>query len=84
MIYAHDGDQARANLATAERYNLEGTYLPALSNAEMAMRGLPKGSVDWIRAQDIALVSQAAIDADPKLRKLQKKRKPPPDAAPAA
>ena len=80
VIYAHDGDQARANLATAERYSLEGSVMPALGNAEMAMRGLPKGSVDWVRAQDIALVSQAAIDADPKLHKQQRKRTPQPGA----
>ena len=77
-IYAQEGDQARAALATAERFNLEGTPMPALANAQAAMHGLPKGSVDWIRAQDIALVSRTAIEADPKLRR-QAKRLPPTD-----
>ena len=75
-IYAHEGDQPRAFLSTAERYNLEGAPVPALANAQNAMRGLPKGSNDWIRAQDIAMVSRIAIDDDPKLRR---KYKPKPD-----
>ncbi len=77
-IYAHEGDQARALLATAERFNLEGAPMPAFSNARMAMRGLPKGSNDWIRAQDIAMVSRTAIEDDPKLRR-EAKRLPPTD-----
>ncbi len=76
-IYAHEGDQARASLATAERFNLEGSAVPALANAKMAMRGLPKGSNDWVRAQDIALVSQTAVDEDPRTR--HKRKKPAPD-----
>ena len=75
-IYAQEGDAPRASLATAERYNLEGAPVPALANAENAMRGLPKGSNDWIRAQDIVLVSRTAIDDDPKLRR---KHKPKPE-----
>jgi predicted Zn-dependent protease len=75
-IYAHEGDQPRAFLSTAERYNLEGAPVPALANAQNAMRGLPKGSNDWIRAQDIAMVSRTAIDDDPKLRR---RYKPKPD-----
>lgn len=71
-IYAQEGDQPRASLATAERYNLEGAAVPALTNAQMAMRGLPKQSNDWVRAQDIVLVSRAAIDDDPKLRRKYK------------
>jgi predicted Zn-dependent protease len=75
-IYAHEGDQARAMLSTAERYNLEGAAVPALTNARTAMRGLPKGSSDWIRAQDIVLVSQTSIDNDPRYRG---RRKPKPE-----
>jgi predicted Zn-dependent protease len=75
-IYAHEGDQARAMLSTAERYNLEGAAMPALMNARTAMRGLPKGSTDWIRAQDIVMVSQASIDDDPRYRG---RRKPKPE-----
>ncbi len=77
-IYANEGDQARASLATAERYNLEGAAMPAFTNARMAMRSLPKGSNDWIRAQDIELVSRAAIENDPRQRQAAK-RLPPTD-----
>ncbi len=77
-IYAHEGDQPRAALATAERFNLEGAAMPAFTNAQMAMRGLPKGSNDWVRAQDIVMVSRTAIEDDPRMRR-QAKRLPPTD-----
>jgi predicted Zn-dependent protease len=79
VIYSHEGDGARARLATAEQFNLQGAVMPALVNAQSALQALPKGSSDWLRAQDIVMVSKAAIEADPKLRKLQKKR-PQPDS----
>jgi len=62
VIYAQEGDAPRAALATAERFNLEGAAAPALANANMAMAGIPKGTPDWIRAQDIAMVSKLAVD----------------------
>jgi predicted Zn-dependent protease len=61
IVYDREGDQARAALATAERYNLEGQAQLALANAKLAMAGLKAGTPDWIRAQDIALVSQNAV-----------------------
>jgi predicted Zn-dependent protease len=64
IIYDREGDQARASLATAERYNLEGRARLALVSAEQAMKGIPTGSPDWIRAQDIAMVSRAAVEKD--------------------
>jgi predicted Zn-dependent protease len=66
IIYEHEGDEARASLATAERNNLEGNPKLALASAEMAMKGIPQGTPDWLRAQDIAMVSKA---------ELQKKKK---------
>jgi len=36
-----EGDEARAALATAERYSLEGNPGLALPNAERAMMGIP-------------------------------------------
>ena len=36
--------------------------------AETAMQGLPEGSADWIRAQDIALVSRAEVEQARKRR----------------
>ena len=61
IIYDREGDQARAALATAERNNLEGNPKLALANAEMAMKGIPAGTPDWLRAQDIAMVSRAEL-----------------------
>lgn len=61
IIYDREGDQARASLATAERSNLEGNPKLAYASAQMAMRGIPSGSPDWLRAQDIAMVSRAEL-----------------------
>jgi predicted Zn-dependent protease len=61
IIYDREGDAARAALATAERSNLTGEPRRALASAEMAMRGIPPGSPDWLRAQDIAMVSKAEL-----------------------
>ena len=61
IVYDREGDEARAALATAERYNLQGQPGLALPNAERAMMGLPAHSIDWIRAQDIAMVSRNAV-----------------------
>jgi predicted Zn-dependent protease len=64
IIYDHEGDQPRAALATAERNNLEGNPKLALASAEMAMRGIPAGTPDYLRAQDIAMVSKAELKKD--------------------
>jgi predicted Zn-dependent protease len=62
IVYDREGDQPRAALATAERYNLQGEPRLALANAEHAMAGIPHGSPDWIRAQDIAMVSRVEVE----------------------
>ncbi len=41
----------------------------ALASAEMAMKGIPPGTPDWLRAQDIAMVSKAELKKDKKDRK---------------
>ena len=64
IIYDREGDTPRASLATAERNNLEGNPKRALASAEMAMRGIPAGTPDYLRAQDIAMVSKTAIKKD--------------------
>jgi predicted Zn-dependent protease len=61
IIYDHEGDQPRAQLATAERSNLEGDNKLALASAQMAMKGIPPGTPDYLRAQDIAMVSRAEL-----------------------
>jgi predicted Zn-dependent protease len=66
MIYEHEGDQARAALATAERNNLQGEPKLALASARMAMMGIPPNTPDYLRAQDIYMVSEAALKKDKK------------------
>ena len=66
IIYDREGDHARAALATAERYNLEGRAQLALASAQTALHGVPEGSADWLRAQDIKLVSEEALRKDKK------------------
>jgi len=61
VIYDRKGDAPRAALAAAERYSLEGNPRGAMANAQAALAGLPRGSTDWIRADDIALVAGDAL-----------------------
>ncbi|MFL6758901.1 M48 family metalloprotease [Sphingomonas sp.] len=61
IIYDREGDPSRAALATAERSNLENQPKMALASAQMAMKGIPPGSPDYLRAQDIAMVSRAEL-----------------------
>jgi predicted Zn-dependent protease len=61
IIYDQEGDTARAALATAERSNLQNNPKLALASAQMAMKGIPVGTPDYIRAQDIAMVSRAEL-----------------------
>ena len=68
VIYGQRGDLARARLASAEQQVLELNYPRALQSAETAEAGLPQGSPDWLRAQDIALQARAAIEQQKKRR----------------
>ncbi len=61
IIYDREGDQSRASLATAERNNLEGNPKLALASAQLAMKGIQPGTPDYLRAQDIAMVSRAEL-----------------------
>jgi predicted Zn-dependent protease len=61
IIYDREGDEGRAALATAERSNLEDNPKLAYTSAQMAMRGIPPGTPDWLRAQDIAMVSKTEL-----------------------
>ncbi len=61
VIYDRKGDAPRAALAAAERYSLEDNPRGAMANAQLALAGLPRGSTDWIRADDIALVAGDAL-----------------------
>ncbi len=61
-VYDRKGDEARTALATAERAHMMGDVGTALMSSRAAMARLPQGSSDWVRAQDINMVSQTAWD----------------------
>ena len=62
VVYGQKGDLVRARLASAEQRVMILDYPQALRDAQAAEAGLPKGSPDWLRAQDIAMQSRAAIE----------------------
>lgn len=68
VVYAQRGDTPRAALATAERYALMRQDAMALRSADAAMQGLKAGSVDYLRAQDIAMTARAALEQQRKKR----------------
>jgi predicted Zn-dependent protease len=61
VIYEHEGDEPRAALATAERNNLQGNVKMAYASAQMALKGIPPNTPDYLRAQDIAMVARAEL-----------------------
>lgn len=62
VIYDRRGDKARAALAAAERFSLEDNAMGAMMNARIARAGLPAGTADFIRADDIMLVASEELD----------------------
>jgi predicted Zn-dependent protease len=62
IVYGARGDIPRARLASAEQQIMSGRPREALYNAESAESGLPTGSPDWIRAQDVALQARAELE----------------------
>ncbi len=62
VVYERKGDQPRALLATAERAALNGDLRTASVSARGALAGLPPNTPDWIRAQDLVLLTQNVID----------------------
>jgi predicted Zn-dependent protease len=71
IVYDREGDEPRAALATAERSNLQGDNKLALRSARLAMAGLAQGTPDYLRAQDIAMVSETALKKDKGKRERQ-------------
>jgi predicted Zn-dependent protease len=63
--YTLVGDEARAQLATAERASLTGDSRTAAYSAKIAMAGITPNTSDWIRAQDIAMTAQNDMDDNP-------------------
>lgn len=68
MVYGARGDIPRARLASAEQQIMTGRPAEALRNAEAARAGLPEGSVDAIRAQDVALQARAQLEREKERR----------------
>jgi len=62
VVYGANGDIPRAQLASAEQQIMSDRPREALSNAEAAERGLPTGSPDWLRAQDVAMQARAELE----------------------
>ncbi|MYL96701.1 M48 family metalloprotease [Novosphingobium sp. FGD1] len=68
VIYAANGDLPRAYLASAEQQVLAGRMEEALRSAQAAEAGLPSGTPDWLRAQDIEMQARAELEQDRKRR----------------
>ncbi|MET0250225.1 MAG: M48 family metalloprotease, partial [Sphingobium sp.] len=62
VVYERRGDTVRASLASAERFAMMGQHEMALRSADTAMQGLKPGTVDYLRAQDIAMTSRALVE----------------------
>jgi len=68
VVYERRGDSVRAALASAERFAMMGQDAMALRSADTAMQGLKPGTVDYLRAQDIAMTSRALVEQKRKKR----------------
>lgn len=64
VVYAANGDMARARLASAEQQVLSRRWTEAEHSARAAEAVLSEGSPDWLRAQDIAMQAKAAIERE--------------------
>lgn len=62
VVYGQRGDIPRARLASAEQQIMQGNAQGALVNAQAAENGLPTGSPDWIRAQDVAMQARGLLE----------------------
>ncbi len=62
VVFAARGDMPRAQLASAEQQVMSRQMPLALRSAEEALAGLPTGSPDWLRAQDISFQARAEIE----------------------
>ena len=64
VVYDRKGDHGRASLATAERYSLLREPRRAIVSAQAAMAGIPNGTPDWIRAQDILYAARNEVERE--------------------
>ncbi len=56
--YSWTGDDAKASLATAERFFAIGNPIQSMVHARRAVDMLKPGTAEWLRAQDILFVSE--------------------------
>lgn len=68
VVYEARGDTARARLASAEQQLMNMRLAEAVRSAEAAEAALPKGTPDWLRAQDIAMSARATMERQKKSR----------------
>jgi len=61
VSWAKSGNNGMASLVTAQRYALLGRFKDAKTNALRAEGLLPRGSVGWLRSQDIIAASKTAL-----------------------
>ncbi|WP_374407383.1 M48 family metalloprotease [Pelagerythrobacter sp.] len=64
VVYAARGDMPRARLASAEQQVMSRQYAMAIRSAQAAEIGLPQGTPDWLRAQDIEMEARAALERE--------------------
>ena len=67
--YSWTGDEAKASLATAERFYAIGRAGQAVMHANRALETLKVGTPEWLRAQDILFVSEEAAAREKKREK---------------
>ncbi len=68
VVYEAKGDIPRARLASAEQQLMNMQLGEAVRSAEAAESALPKGTPDWLRAQDIAMSARAMMERQKKSR----------------
>lgn len=69
VVYSHQGDTARAQLATAESALLQRNYGSAIRSSQIAMTGIKENTPEWIRAQDISLIAKNEFERSGKRRR---------------
>ena len=61
IIYDHEGDERAGSACDGRAQQPRRQPKMALASAQMAMKGIPPGTPDYLRAQDIAMVSRAEL-----------------------
>lgn len=58
LAYARTGQPGQASVATAERYALQSNFKHAEIHAKRAQGLLPRGSVGWLKSEDIIAIAR--------------------------